>query len=49
MRDDLPTIGILGGTGALGTGLAWRWAKAGFRLIIALARTGPRPDGVWVV
>ena len=35
MRDDLPTIAILGGTVALGSGLARRWAKAGFRLIIS--------------
>jgi NADPH-dependent F420 reductase len=34
MRDDLPTVAILGGTGALGSGLARRWANAGFPLII---------------
>lgn len=34
MRDDRPTIAILGGTGALGSGLARRWAQAGYRLII---------------
>ena len=30
----LPTLAILGGTGYLGTGLARRWAQAGYRVII---------------
>ena len=34
MADNRPTIAILGGTGAVGAGLAWRWAKAGFPVII---------------
>ena len=34
MTDALPTIAILGGTGDLGTGLAQRWAQAGYRVII---------------
>lgn len=29
-----PTIAILGGTGALGSGLAKRWAKAGYPILI---------------
>ena len=29
-----PTIAILGGTGQLGPGLALRWARAGFKVII---------------
>lgn len=29
-----PTIAVLGGTGDLGTGLARRWAKAGYTLLI---------------
>lgn len=29
-----PTIAILGGTGALGGGLAWRWARAGYAIVI---------------
>ena len=32
--DSLPVLAILGGTGDLGTGLARRWAKAGYRVII---------------
>ncbi|MCZ6656922.1 MAG: NAD(P)-binding domain-containing protein, partial [Gammaproteobacteria bacterium] len=28
------TIAILGGTGDLGTGLAIRWSKAGYKMII---------------
>ncbi|MDH4041704.1 MAG: NAD(P)-binding domain-containing protein, partial [Gammaproteobacteria bacterium] len=31
---DLPVLAILGGTGDLGTGLARRWAQAGYRVII---------------
>jgi len=31
---DLPTIAILGGTGKEGKGLAFRWAKFGYRIII---------------
>lgn len=29
-----PLIAILGGTGALGGGLAWRWARAGYDVVI---------------
>ena len=31
---DLPVIAIVGGTGAEGSGLAVRWARAGYRVII---------------
>lgn len=31
---DKPAIGIVGGTGALGSGLALRWARAGYRVTI---------------
>ena len=34
MSDQKPTIAILGGTGALGTGLARRWAQAGYPIVI---------------
>lgn len=34
MSETKPSIAILGGTGALGTGLARRWAQAGYRVII---------------
>lgn len=34
MTAELPVIGILGGTGALGKGLAIRWAAAGYPLVI---------------
>jgi len=34
MNDKLPQLAILGGTGDLGTGLARRWAVAGFQVII---------------
>ena len=30
----MQTISIIGGTGELGSGLAWRWAKAGLPVII---------------
>jgi len=34
MADNLPTIAIIGGTGALGSGLAHRWSLAGYPIII---------------
>ena len=34
MSSDLPVLAILGGTGDLGTGLARRWAQAGYKVII---------------
>jgi 8-hydroxy-5-deazaflavin:NADPH oxidoreductase len=33
-NESLPVLAILGGTGDLGTGLARRWAQAGYRVII---------------
>jgi NADPH-dependent F420 reductase len=32
--EEKPIIAIIGGTGALGTGLARRWARAGYRIVI---------------
>ena len=34
MPDALPTIAIIGGTGKEGTGLALRWARAGYQIVI---------------
>lgn len=34
MDDDLPVLGVIGGTGNLGMALARRWAKAGYRVVI---------------
>jgi NADPH-dependent F420 reductase len=34
MTETKPTIAVIGGTGALGSGLALRWAKAGYDVII---------------
>jgi NADPH-dependent F420 reductase len=34
MPDELPNIAILGGTGKEGTGLAMRWAAAGYKILI---------------
>jgi 8-hydroxy-5-deazaflavin:NADPH oxidoreductase len=34
MSESLPVLAILGGTGDLGTGLARRWAQAGYKVII---------------
>ncbi len=31
---EIRTIAVIGGTGALGGGLAWRWARAGYRILI---------------
>ncbi|HAL41796.1 MAG TPA: NADPH-dependent F420 reductase, partial [Gammaproteobacteria bacterium] len=37
------TIAILGGTGDLGTGLAIRWSKAGYKIVIG-SRTQEKAD-----
>lgn len=51
---DKPTIGLIGGTGALGSGLARRWASAGYKVVVgsreparaqALAETFAVPRG----
>ena len=34
IKDDKPTIGIIGGTGKEGRGLAFRWAESGYKVII---------------
>lgn len=34
MADRQPTLSFIGGTGDLGSGLAWRFARAGYRVII---------------
>ena len=43
MSADKPTIAILGGTGDLGTGLALRWLKAGYAIIIG-SRTAEKAE-----
>lgn len=43
MSDLKPVLAILGGTGDLGTGLARRWAQAGYRVIIG-SRTQEKAD-----
>jgi NADPH-dependent F420 reductase len=41
--ESLPVLAILGGTGDLGTGLARRWAQAGYQVIIG-SRTQEKAD-----
>ncbi len=41
--ESLPTLAILGGTGDLGTGLARRWAQAGYQVIVG-SRTLEKAD-----
>jgi len=41
MSQSLPVIAIVGGTGAEGSGLATRWARAGYRVILG-SRTAER-------
>lgn len=43
MSDTKPTLAIIGGTGDLGTGLARRWAKAGYALVIG-SRTSEKAE-----
>lgn len=40
MSDTRPVIAILGGTGDLGSGLARRWAAAGYELIVGSRSPG---------
>jgi len=40
---EIRTIAIIGGTGALGTGLARRWARAGYEIVIG-SRTAPKAE-----
>ena len=40
-KNSLPTIAILGGTGQEGKGLAFRWARAGYPVLIG-SRTAPK-------
>jgi NADPH-dependent F420 reductase len=41
MSDALPVIAVIGGTGAEGSGLAMRWAHAGYRVLVG-SRDAPR-------
>ncbi|MEH6571504.1 MAG: NADPH-dependent F420 reductase, partial [Halioglobus sp.] len=41
--ENLPILAILGGTGDLGTGLARRWAQAGYQVIIG-SRTAEKAE-----
>jgi 8-hydroxy-5-deazaflavin:NADPH oxidoreductase len=40
----LVRIAVLGGTGKEGKGLAYRWAKAGYQVLIGSAFTGQSRD-----
>jgi NADPH-dependent F420 reductase len=43
MTDQKPTIAVIGGTGALGSGLAGRWAQAGYTILIG-SRTADKAE-----
>lgn len=43
MSDTKPTLAVIGGTGDLGTGLARRWARAGYTLVIG-SRTADKAE-----
>lgn len=43
MSDTKPTLAIIGGTGDLGTGLARRWVKAGYPVVIG-SRTAEKAE-----
>lgn len=45
MPDTKPTIAILGGTGKEGKGLAYRWAKVGYKVTIG-SRTPPKAQAI---
>jgi NADPH-dependent F420 reductase len=39
MTENLPVVAVIGGTGAEGAGLAARWARAGYRVIVGSRNT----------
>src|SRR3546814_11814233 len=43
MGEGRPTVAVLGGTGDLGSGLARRWARAGYPLVIG-SRTAEKAE-----
>ena len=43
MDDKKPKLAIIGGTGALGGGLACRWARAGFSVVVG-SRSSERAE-----
>lgn len=43
MADRKPTLSFIGGTGDLGSGLAWRFARAGYRIAIG-SRTAEKAE-----
>lgn len=43
MSETLPTVAVLGGTGAEGSGLAFRWAHAGYTVIVG-SRTAEKAE-----
>ena len=45
MTDALPTLAILGGTGAEGSGLGFRWAHAGYPVILGSRSAEKAQDG----
>ncbi len=44
MGNGLPTLAIVGGTGALGSGLAARWLRAGYDVVIGSRNEGKAQD-----
>jgi len=46
---DIKTISIIGGTGALGSGLAKRWVKAGYRVVIGSRKAEKAVDSATVL
>lgn len=46
MKNNLPTIAILGGTGDLGSGLALRWLTAGYKVVIGSRTIDKANDAV---
>ena len=46
MTDAKPTLAVLGGTGNLGFGLALRWARAGYKVIVGSRQQAKAEDAV---
>ncbi len=46
MTEQLPTLAILGGTGKEGKGLAYRWTRAGYKVLIGSRQTEKAKNAV---
>ena len=49
MEKDIKSIGVLGGSGALGTGLSFRLARAGYNVVIGSRHPVPALKKITII